>query len=376
MNTTALVLFNLILALFPSRRIRECFQAHLASLLKADGYPRPQHASGKSPSSLSRFFNEYTWSLLAVIRFLRLKIEERLKDIYKKKPGRRPKLDIIIDLTTLEKTGKFPGLPLSTLNKVFGLHLIVLYLVVGDERYPWSFRIWKGKGSKYTPVQLALQQIRCLPKWMSEMFETRVMADGGFGTVDFIMGCEKMKYPLFVTIRNDRKLTDGRSLSEIGSKGECVMITECSVPLYMSWFMLKREDGRLEIRYIASTRRLSGDYIAQVGRLRWRIEGFFKVMKSRFGLDQFGQRTMLGVIRYLVLCFVGYILSSWERVADKKGFIDWQETANQLRLKLTPWVVACEAVKMLEQLSEAIKKPIDEIFNWQKLRDYRAGCNT
>lgn len=47
--------------------------------------------------------------------------------------GPRPWLQVIVDLTTLEKRGKykaFAGL-ISVLNGKRGLHLVVLYLVVG-----------------------------------------------------------------------------------------------------------------------------------------------------------------------------------------------------------------------------------------------------
>lgn len=63
--------------------------------------------------------------------------------------GRRPFLQVIIDLTTLEKCGKFPEFEhlISVYNGKRGLHLVVLYLAVGKWRIPWSFRVWRGKGT-------------------------------------------------------------------------------------------------------------------------------------------------------------------------------------------------------------------------------------
>jgi len=53
---------------------------------------------------------------------------------------------VIIDLTTLEKRGKFKAL--NRLVRVYhskrGLHLVVLYLVVGQWPVPWSFRVYRG----------------------------------------------------------------------------------------------------------------------------------------------------------------------------------------------------------------------------------------
>lgn len=42
---------------------------------------------------------------------------------------------------------------ISVYNGNRGLHIVVLYLVVGKWRIPWSFRVWRGKG---TPSQVSL----------------------------------------------------------------------------------------------------------------------------------------------------------------------------------------------------------------------------
>jgi hypothetical protein len=78
--------------------------------------------------------------------------------------GRRPWLQVLIDLTTLEKCGKFTAFKhlIHVLHGKRGLHLVVLYLVVGPFRFPWGFRVWRGKNSQ-TPVQLALRLIDSLP---------------------------------------------------------------------------------------------------------------------------------------------------------------------------------------------------------------------
>lgn len=58
--------------------------------------------------------------------------------------GRKPILQVIIDLTTLEKRGKFKALDglVRVDHSKRGLHLVVVYLVVGQWRVPWSFRIY------------------------------------------------------------------------------------------------------------------------------------------------------------------------------------------------------------------------------------------
>ena len=63
--------------------------------------------------------------------------------------------------------------------------LVVLYICVGDFRFPWSFRIWKGKGSKSVTL-LALDLIRTVPASLTQGREVWVYADGGFDAAVFI----------------------------------------------------------------------------------------------------------------------------------------------------------------------------------------------
>ncbi|MEP0873237.1 hypothetical protein NDA01_26095 [Trichocoleus desertorum AS-A10] len=54
----------------------------------------------KSPSALSPFLNVYTWSVREVIRRLRRAVRQQLQQYGPW--GRRPHLQVIVDLTTLE----------------------------------------------------------------------------------------------------------------------------------------------------------------------------------------------------------------------------------------------------------------------------------
>jgi len=84
---------------------RQNLQALLALFLRAQGAPLPEHSPLKSPSALSRFLNVYSWSVREVIRRLRRAVRQQLQQ-YRPR-GRRPHLQVIVDLTTLEKRGKF-----------------------------------------------------------------------------------------------------------------------------------------------------------------------------------------------------------------------------------------------------------------------------
>ena len=102
----------------------------------ADGKPLPHYSKGKSESALSRFLNTHTWSTRQIIYHVR---EQALEQINSHRPlGRKAFLQVIIDLTTLEKCGRFKGLDnlISVYNGKRGLHIVVLYLVIGKWRIP------------------------------------------------------------------------------------------------------------------------------------------------------------------------------------------------------------------------------------------------
>ena len=71
---------------------------------------------------------------------------------------------MIIDLTTLEKCGEFQEFEhlISVYNGKRGLHLVVLYLVVGRWRVPWSLRVWRGKQAP-SPAQLGFKLFNNIP---------------------------------------------------------------------------------------------------------------------------------------------------------------------------------------------------------------------
>ena len=59
-----------------------------------------------------------------------------------------------VRLTSLEKTGK--KLPfVRVYNKVFGIHLVVLHVSVGDLSFPLGVRVYALE-NKETPIALAL----------------------------------------------------------------------------------------------------------------------------------------------------------------------------------------------------------------------------
>lgn len=95
---------------------------------------------------------------------------------------------------------------------------VVLYLVVGRVGVPWSFRVWRGKGTT-SPAQLGLKLVRGLPKALTKHFQVMILADTAFGSVEFLHGIRKLKYHAVTGVACDRLLVDGRCLRHLHKRG-------------------------------------------------------------------------------------------------------------------------------------------------------------
>jgi hypothetical protein len=285
-----------------------------------------------------------------MVRRLRQAVAEELARRHLRKRGRRPLLYALVDLTTLEKSGDFPHLPVLVLNSKRGLHLVVLYLVIDEVRFPWSLRVWRGKDTP-SPSDLALRLLRSLPLWLTQSFKLRVLADGGFGNDSFIRGVTKLGFEAVVGVRHDRKLTGGRKLHD-AKQGEELRLANLELALWVGRFILKKPDGSREVRYVVANFVATGRYLVLLGRKRWLIEQFFKLAKHRFSLHQFGQRSALGVYRFLVLSFLAYILARWHAIATGRTHLpDWRELGQELRLMLLPDIELGTLLSRFERLT-------------------------
>ena len=93
-----------LLDLMPSPYQQASLKAWFGLFLEAQGHPLPQHTQVKSASALSRFLNHYDWSTRSVMRTVRQAV---LAQISQHRPHGGSTLHVLIDLTTLEKCGKF-----------------------------------------------------------------------------------------------------------------------------------------------------------------------------------------------------------------------------------------------------------------------------
>jgi hypothetical protein len=342
-------LVYILLSLMPSQYQRDNLQAMLGLFLEAQGHPLPQHSQAKSASALSRFLNVNSWSTRQLIRTTRAHV---LKQILSDCPkGRRPMLQVIIDLTTLEKRGKFKPFDhlISIYNGKRGLHLVVLYLVFGRWRVPWSFRVWRGKGTT-SPAQLGLKLVKGLPKALTKHFKVMILVDTAFESIEFLHGIRKLKYHVIAGVRCNRQLVDGRRLTDLHKRGQQLRLVGLKFSVSVSWYYLKR-DGNLEKRFVLSTRPLKASTITWWGRRRWQIEGWFKTAKHRFGLHRFGQGTLLGVYRWLVLSLIAYILAHWAYLSTQEADLpDWGQAAQIALQTILPELLLCFLLLDLERL--------------------------
>ena len=258
-------------SLMPTQYQKDNLEAMFGLFLEAKGHPLPEHSKIKSASALSRFLNINRWSTREMIRTVHNYVLKQILSECSK--GRRPFLQIIIDLTTLEKCGKFKKFKhlISVYNGKRGLHLVVLYLVVGKWHIPWSFRVWRGKGTS-SPAQLGLKLVKRLPKSLAERFQIIILADTAFSSREFIHGVRQLKYHAVTGVALNRKLVDGRALRLLHKQGQQVHLVGLNFPVTVSWYYLRRENGKLEKRFVLSTRPIKASTLKWWGKRRWQIE--------------------------------------------------------------------------------------------------------
>jgi hypothetical protein len=128
-----------------------------------------------------------------------------------------------------------------------------------------------------------------VPAQLSQGWVVIVQADTEFGTVEFLLAVRQRAWGAVVGTRCNRRMQDGRTLKQLsckGRRGQQVHLVGITYPVTVSWFWLKRADGKRELRFVVSTHSYSGVYLVRLGRKRWAIEGFFKTIKHRFGLHR------------------------------------------------------------------------------------------
>ena len=335
-------------------------QVVLSCFLEALGISRFHASTAKSPGAISRFLNYQNWSLRTLIRTIRQHALRTFQDSLGGRRGRPPLVEIIVDTTSISKEGAFAELDgwIHTLNSVRGLHVVMLYVCCGDLRLPWGFKIWRGKGSP-SPTDLALRLVRQLPSEVrTRTKHVHLLADAGFSSQAFMHGVRNLGLDFTIGMRADRRTIEGQRLKDI-TRQQCP-VTLAGLPdlqlwLYWIWLPAKKGEKR-EQRFIVSSRQRTPQTARQTGRRRWKIEALFKTLKSRFAFGKFGQKTKLGVLRYLCLSVACFFLCHVEHLdqtasgQEVSSWPDWGALAGQVRMKFVGWVRLFELEREMERI--------------------------
>jgi IS4 transposase len=288
-----------------------------------------ENVKGISASTASRFMScEHVpdavfWEVLNNWQF------EQFKKLSRR--DRRGDVILKLDLTCLEKRGQ--KIPFARVfNSNYGIQLVVLHACVGKLSFPLGYRIYKGKAT-VTVVSLALELLTAFPPslWTSRVV---IMADAGFGSNDFIQGCIALGYKrLLVGLRNNRKLMNQKSVTELKRRGEPHRLKDLpQLESYITWADVKR-DNTMKRFYLLSTFKAGGAYLARRYRKRWLIESFFKSIKYDFGLKEARLRTKGGIRLWIFFACLAYSLAKLEQ-ALKHTSISLNEAAETVRTKL------------------------------------------
>ncbi|WP_161884250.1 transposase, partial [Deinococcus alpinitundrae] len=91
------------------------------------------------------------------------------------------------------------------------------------------------------------------------------------------------------------------------------------------------------------------------GKRRWKIEALFKTLKSRFGFGKFGQQTKRGVLRFLCLSLLSFLLCHFEFLdrpdPGDPAWPDWGKLARYVRQKFLAEVRLAELSLEMDQLN-------------------------
>lgn len=354
------LLYSDMLTACPRKQHRANMQVVLSCFLEALGVSRFHASTAKSPGAISRFLNHQNWSLRTLIRTIRQHALRTFHDACGGRRGRPPLIEIIVDTTSISKEGVFAELDgwIHTLNNVRGLHVVMLYVCCGELRLPWGFKIWRGKGTP-SPTDLALRLVRQLPSAVrTRTKHVHLLADAGFSSQTFMHGVRNLGLDFTIGMRADRRTTQGQRLKDI-TRQQCPVtlsgLPDLQVWLYWIWLPAKKGEQR-EQRFIVSSRQRTPQTVKHTGRRRWKIEALFKTLKSRFAFGKFGQKTKLGVLRYLCLSVACFFLCHFEHLnqiasgQEVSSWPDWGALAGQVRMKFIGWVRLSELEREMERI--------------------------
>ncbi|WP_172456313.1 transposase [Microcystis aeruginosa] len=106
-----------------------------------------------------------------------------------------------------------------------------------------------------------------------------------------------------------------------------------------------------------STRQLKPSTMVWWGRRRWAIERWFKTAKHRFNLHRFGQKTALGIHRWLVLSLLVFLLALYGHWLSKgEEHPDWGLAARTILETFFPAVLLQALLREIERLQPLARR--------------------
>lgn len=82
------------------------------------------------------------------------------------------------------------------------------------------------------------------------------------------------------------------------------------------------------------------------------LVGWFKTAKHRFGLHRFGQGTVLGIYRWLILSLTAYLIADWSYLHTQSASLpDWGGAAQTALESIFPHIVVYLLLLDIERLA-------------------------
>ncbi len=312
-----------------------------------------QLATGHSISSLSRFLNEYTWSVEHIRQYRQEQLAAAVCQRHQGRRGRKPTFYLIIDDTVIPKWGrhiaKLGRHFCSTQKKVVWGHCLVFsYLVAGEIEGPWDWKLYVNERfcspeSFQTKIQLANAMIEAFePPFPGKVM---VLMDSAYLCKAVIQTARRKGYEVVGTVKKNRPIEFGSQVKHLKT-GEVNFLTQLNVPMRFAW--VRRKRGRKCVG--CTDLRLKAQMIRRHYKCRWAVETFFQTAKHQFGMGHYQIRRWKGIERWIELVLLVYTLSALKR----KGQMRWDEAKShalqslvpiisQIRQELiaTVWVLLC-----------------------------------
>ena len=329
-----------LLALKPqfSRYSWPLFSTLMLGLLLCKARKTLSHlASGHSIGALSRFFNQYPWSVERLRCYRQQQLSAAMVQRYCGQRGRKPILYLILDDTVVPKRGKCLAQVgrhfCSTLGKVVWGHCLVFsYLVAGQIEGPWAWKLYVNRRFCFartfkTKIQLAISLIESFQRPFPG--KVIVLVDGAYFCDPLIRAATRQGYQVVGTVKKNRLLEFAPALKQLKS-GEVNFLSATPIPLRFAW--VRRPRGR---KCVACTDLdFQAPSIRRHFKRRWAIETFFQTAKHQFGLGHYQMRSWTGIERWIELVLLAYTLATLHR----QGQMRWDEAKGRALGNLTPLI--------------------------------------